>query len=141
MTERNHPRRSTSEQIATNAVAGLLALAFAVFGLSKLTGAEAQIAMFEGWGYPLWFMYVVGATEILAAVLTLVPQARFHGAALIVGLMVGGAATHAAAGEVWQLPLPIMTGAAAGLLAVLHRPVWFGTWNEDSSSAEAGDHV
>lgn len=125
--------------IATNIVAGLLALAFAFFGASKVGASEAQVAMFQGWGYPLWFMYVVGAAELSAAVLLVLPGGRFYGASLVVGLMVGALATHAVAGELMQLPLPMMTGAAAGLVAVLSRPPWLANLSIDSHASQAGD--
>jgi hypothetical protein len=139
MTEHNHPRRTRIEQGARTVVAGLLALAFAFFGLSKVTADPTQVAMFQGWGYPLWFMYLVGAAEIGAAALLAVPSSRFYGAAAVVGLMAGGFATHAFAGELMQLPLPLMTGAAAGLVAVLTRPSWSTDAAGNRAQAEAGD--
>ena len=36
---------------------GLLALAFAGSGITKLLGVEMQIKNLESWGYPLWLRF------------------------------------------------------------------------------------
>lgn len=141
MTETTPTRLDDTERIAATTVAWLLAGLFALFGLSKLAAAEMQVAMFEGWGYPLWFMHVVGAAEVAAALLLIVPRTAFYGASIVVGLMVGGFATHAAAGEVMQLPLPLATGAAAMLLAVLRRPAWLTYGASEATPAQAGERA
>ena len=49
---------------------------------------------FIHWGYPGWFRMVVGAAELLAAVLLLLPRRRFLGAALMVFILIGAVTTH-----------------------------------------------
>lgn len=124
MAEPTRPRRARGETIAVSAVAWTLAAVFAFFGTSKLIAADAQVAAFQGWGYPLWFMYVVGASEVTAALLLTVPDTTFYGGTLALGVVVGVMATLLSAGQYAQLPLPAVTGAAAGLVALLRRPPW-----------------
>ncbi|MDA6077694.1 DoxX family protein [Edwardsiella anguillarum] len=43
---------------------GLLII-FLASGVAKLAGLAFEQAAFARWGYPLWFMYAVGAAETL----------------------------------------------------------------------------
>lgn len=138
MTEAPQPRRTTTERHVATIASWLLAGLFLLLGASKLAAADAQVAMFQGWGYPLWFMYVVGAAEVAAALLLLAQPTAFLGATLVFGLMVGGAGTHLAAGELWQLPLPIVTAVAAALVALLRRPAARTTVEAEPEPATGG---
>jgi uncharacterized membrane protein YphA (DoxX/SURF4 family) len=57
-------------------------------------GYPSYLVKFVHWGYPAWFSYIVGAGELLAAVLLILPRRRFLGAVLLVLLMTGAVATH-----------------------------------------------
>jgi uncharacterized membrane protein YphA (DoxX/SURF4 family) len=57
-------------------------------------GYPSYLEKFVHWGYPAWFSYVVGAGELLAAVLLILPRRRFLGAVLLVLIMTGAVATH-----------------------------------------------
>jgi uncharacterized membrane protein YphA (DoxX/SURF4 family) len=57
-------------------------------------GYPSYLEKFVYWGYPAWFSYVVGAGELLAAVLLILPRRRFLGAVLLVLIMTGAVATH-----------------------------------------------
>ena len=67
----------------------LLGLAFLMSGGMKLTGPEAMIANFARWGYPAWFLYVIGVVEVLAAISLVVPRLTAYAAAELGGIMVG----------------------------------------------------
>src|SRR3982750_2401797 len=54
----------------------LLAFAFAGSGITKLLGVEMQIKNLESWGYPLWFRFPIGLTEIAFAIALLIPGFR-----------------------------------------------------------------
>lgn len=138
MAETDHPRWTRGETIAVSAVAWILAALLAVFGTSKLMATEMQVAAFQSWGYPLWFMYAVGAAEVTAALLLTVPETTFYGGALALGVLAGAIATLLAAGQYAQLPLPAVTGAAAGLLAVLRRPAWLSGLDAPARSCTPG---
>lgn len=59
-----------------------------------LFGYPAYPVKFVAWGWPDWFSFVVGALEILVAVLLLFPRRRFIGAALLTFIMTGAITTH-----------------------------------------------
>jgi len=69
-------------------------LAFLMSGGMKLTGPEAMIANFQRWGYPGWFLYFIGAVEVGAAVLLVIPRLSAYAAAVLGGVMVGATITH-----------------------------------------------
>ncbi|MEX0741720.1 MAG: DoxX family protein, partial [Phycisphaeraceae bacterium] len=61
-----------AKQIIVIGLSWFLALAFLFAGGSKLAASEMQVEGFAEWGFPLWFMYLTGALEVLAAVLIFV---------------------------------------------------------------------
>ena len=73
--------------IALWILTGLLALAFAGARISKLAGADMQIAIFENLGLPTWFMYVTGVVEVTGAVAPLIPRVSGLGALWLCGTM------------------------------------------------------
>jgi uncharacterized membrane protein YphA (DoxX/SURF4 family) len=98
-------------------------LAFLASGGSKLAGAEMNVENFIRWGYPVWFMYVVGLIEVGGVALLLIPKSRFYGAAVLTINMLGAVFTHIAAGEAAMLPAPLMLGLLAGFIGWNYRPV------------------
>src|SRR5262245_35788679 len=89
---------STWGRRALTGLCWLLALSFIVGGVSKFANAtfagEPYAQQFVDWGYPSWFRFVVGAGEIVGAVLLFVPRRRFLGAALLGVILVGAVLTH-----------------------------------------------
>ena len=55
---------SKTKNIIAWILTGLLAFAFVGSGITKLLGVEMQIKNLESWGYPLWFRFPIGLTEI-----------------------------------------------------------------------------
>ncbi len=94
---------------------GLLAVVFAAAGITKLLAMDPNPANFAAWGYPSWFLYVVGAGELAAAILLLWRPTSGLAAILLIGDMVGAAATHVRAGE-WSM---LWVNAALLTLAAL----------------------
>jgi putative oxidoreductase len=86
--------RGRALNIALWALQALLALMFAMAGLSKVFGDPAMVEMFATIGVGQWFRYVVGALEIAGAVGVLTP--RFSGSAAIglVCVMLGAIFTN-----------------------------------------------
>lgn len=122
LTRRTLIDRSPAHRVLLAFLVGVLAAVFLLAGVTKLAGLEMHREDFARWGYPLWFMYAVGGFETSAALLLLVPRARFGtGAALIVE-MVGAAFTHVAAAEFRQLAAPFSMVLLAGLVMWLERP-------------------
>ena len=72
----------------------VLAGMFLLAGGSKLAGAAAMVALFDGVGVGQWFRYVTGGIEVVSAVALLVPSLAAFGAVALVPTMIGAIATH-----------------------------------------------
>jgi putative oxidoreductase len=94
-------------------LAGLLAFAFIGSGITKLLGVEMQIKNLESWGYPLWFRFPIGLTEIAFAVALLIPKYR---KLTLYGIFIWAliaVITHLQAGQVNMIGAPILFGVLA----------------------------
>lgn len=102
---------SRKMSIALLVLSILLAALFLMSGGSKLARAEQHVKGFAHWGYPDWFRLVIGAIEVVAAILLLIPRLAFFGASALIVVMAGATYTHLvrATGE----------GAMAGMTVVL----------------------
>ncbi|AOE50908.1 DoxX family protein [Kangiella sediminilitoris] len=72
----------------------ILLVIFLVSGSAKLMGLNFELEAFTRWGYPIWFMYLVGFIEIAAVVLLLIPKVSSIGSLVMAGVMAGAIATH-----------------------------------------------
>ena len=95
----------------------VLALIFLAAGGTKLTSPDTHADAFARWGYPMWFLYVIGMVEVAGALLILVPAARFYGAVVLGMTMLGAAYTHLRADELQAVPIPLVLMALAGVVA------------------------
>jgi uncharacterized membrane protein YphA (DoxX/SURF4 family) len=59
-----------------------------------LFGYPSYAEKFVAWGYPAWASIVVGAVELLCALLLLLPRRRFLGGVVLVLLLTGAVTTH-----------------------------------------------
>ena len=84
--------RRRALNIALWAMQALLALMFAMAGLSKVFGDPAMVEMFATIGQ--WFRYVVGALEIAGAAGVLVPRLSGLAALGLLCLMAGAILTN-----------------------------------------------
>lgn len=109
--------RTRSRNVLTWVGIGLLVLLFILQGGAKVLAAQHEVAAFERWGYPSWFMYITGTLELAGAAGLLLPRLRAWAALGLCGLMVGAIATHIRVGEWMALPLPITALALALLVA------------------------
>jgi putative oxidoreductase len=116
----------TSDRI----IALLLALVFFASGAAKLAGLEFEIAAFEGWGYPLWFMYAVGLVEVIGAVLLVLRHTSALAAAGLAAFMIGAVGTHVLHAE-WG-----MLVVASTILLLAARHAWRG-WGRGQPSSYA----
>ena len=99
---------------ASRIVSWILALIFLLSGGAKLAGLEFEIEAFTRWGYPLWFMYLVGTLEVAGGIALLVPRVSALGSAGLAAFMTGAVATHVVHAE-WAMlvvALAIMLTAA-----------------------------
>ena len=49
--------------------------------------------MFEGWGYPGWFAFVIGGAELACALLLLAPRLASYAGSTLVVIMLGALST------------------------------------------------
>lgn len=75
-------------------VSMILAVVFIASGGAKLAGMEFEIAAFERWGYPLWFMYATGLVEVLGGIGLLIKRVAPLAALGLAVMMIGAVATH-----------------------------------------------
>lgn len=119
---------------------------FAPFKFSPVgvLGYPSYFVKFVNWGYPAWFSVVVGACELVAAVLLTLPRRRFLGAVMLVALMTGAVTTHIVDHNTLadSIAAPIEL-VLAGIAALTH---WPADWREplafgpSSASSDAATH-
>ena len=115
---------SKVRRIAVWVLSGLLAAMFLFAGATKLLGAEGDIRNFAAWRYPDWFRLVIGAIEVVSAVLLLIPQAAYLGAAGISGILLW-------AGYTFLVRVPEESGRAPLTLTLLAMAVVVGYARRD----------
>lgn len=121
---------ATARRIVLWTLSLLFTAMFLLSGSGKLANAEGSTpagdwdAQFEAWGYPAWARWIVGATEVLAAVAVTVPRTRFYGAAVLAATMAGAVLTHLANAEWLGTLVPVALGALAALVAWMGKPAW-----------------
>jgi putative oxidoreductase len=103
------------------------ALGIGIAGAAKLFGHRWD-ALFLGWGYPRWFLIVVGVAELAGAVCLLVPKLAAYAAIFLTVVMLGAMMT------LLSHPVgPLGWGATplvyAVLLLTLARMRWMTAWS------------
>ena len=104
-----------------------MGVVFLLVGVAKLVNLQAVADQFAGWGYPTWFMYLIGGLEFGAAFLLFNKYTRRWGAALIALDMAGAMATHVRVGDLAMLVAPGLLFIAAATvfhLAPAPRRPW-----------------
>ncbi len=91
---------------------------FIMAGGAKLMGEHSQVEHFALWGYPLWFLYVIGFIEVAGGICLFIPKTQFYGIVVLSITMVGAAVTHLVAHEMSAFPVPLV------LLALLVMLAW-----------------
>ena len=86
----------------------LMAAFFLMAGGAKLAGSPTQVAHFLRWGYPGWFMYVVGFVETIGALGLAVPRLAASAVILLGATMIGASLTHLVNGELRAVPVPLV---------------------------------
>jgi len=106
------------QSVSVSVLAVILALAFAGAGIAKLFSAPMMVAEFALFGYPQWFLYVVGALEVLSAIFFLLPRLRAVATAIVVCIMIGAIFSHVTHGQL---------GMAIGPLVLLVLAIALGS--------------
>ena len=103
------------------AITVLLSLAFLGAGIMKLTGAEDMRQGFENWGYPIFFMYIIGICEVAGAVGLWLRRFSFAAKICFIILMAGAVLTHLAFDTFQDAVPPIILIILTAATLVLHR--------------------
>lgn len=101
--------------------AGFMAFVYTFSGITKLLGVEMQIKLIESWGYPLWFRFPIGLTEVLLALGLLIPKYRTTATYCIFPWAIVAIITHLRVGQTNILGPCILFVLAAVLLWVLKK--------------------
>jgi uncharacterized membrane protein YphA (DoxX/SURF4 family) len=102
-------------------LAGLIAFGFFFAGITKLLGAEMQIKNLESWGYPLWFRFPIGLTELVIAATILIPKYRNFTVYGIFIWTVVAVITHLQASQAAMIGAPIFFSILAGSILLLQQ--------------------
>lgn len=86
----------------------LLALGFLLASLGKLTNNPAVIEMFENWGYPNGFHFIIGVLELILAILLLIPKTLKIAIFGFVIILIGALITHLISDPLLELIRPII---------------------------------
>ena len=110
-----------------NLLALLLGALFLGTGIAKIASAEFVVATFGGWDHAPWLLTVLGAVEVLAAVLVLIPNSRTVGASILSAVMVGALGYHLLRAEWLLAALPLAILATGLTLLRLERALTRGS--------------
>jgi putative oxidoreductase len=114
MTTVRQPTSGTRGRVVVLWAATLvLTIFFMLMGIPKVLGQTGWVTRFRAWGYPDWFLPLVGAGEIAGSIMLMIPRLATLGAMVIATIMVGAAATH-----IWHRELPRVTPPIVVLVLV-----------------------
>lgn len=99
-------------------VRGLIALAFALASLGKLTANPGVLEMFARFGFPDGFHWFIGILELAGAVLLLIPKTRRIAIMMLAAIVIGAAGTHLVHDPLAELIRPL-------IFALLLTLAWF----------------
>ena len=107
--------------LALWAIAVLSSVFFTLMGLPKVLGQGSWGERFATWGYPPWFVVVIGIAELTGAVMLLISRLGTLGASLLAVIMLGAAATHLLHGETARVLAALVLFALLTVLAWVRR--------------------
>ena len=99
------------------------ALGMTAAGSGKFRGNFWQ-THFVGWGYPIWFSYVIGAAEMVCGICLLVPRLAFYAGISLAVIMTGAVVT------VVTHPTPQFTPPAPVIFAVVMLLIALARWRD-----------
>lgn len=105
----------------TKALSVVLSLVFLASGGAKLAGLEFEVVAFERWGYPLWFMYLIGVVEVAGGIGLLVSRLSALAGAGLATMMTGAMATHVMHAEWGMLVAAAVIFTLSAARAVIGR--------------------
>ncbi len=130
-------RRSPIKLVGTILVWALTILVTLGMGMAGFVkfgaaGGEMWAGMFEGWGYPNGFVYLIGALELGGALMLLIPRFASYAAGLLIVVMLGALATVVIHDDPLGVTGPIIFFVA---LTILLLARWGRRWQPSGGSA------
>ena len=108
-------------------------------GLTKFL-SDTWPTFFVGWGYPAWFALVIGGTEMLGALLLVIPPLASYAASVLIVIMLGAIWTVLSPTNGTQLgPIPPMINIA--LLSMILVARWRRRWRPGAHTADSSPGV
>ena len=95
-------------RVGSAVLRSLLTAVFLAAAGMKFAAVPFEVEGFARFGYPFWFMYVVGGLQLLGAMLLWTRGCVALGVALLAVLMVGAVGSHLLAGDPALMPLPAL---------------------------------
>lgn len=86
----------------------LIALAFTLASLGKLTSHPGVLEMFMRFGFPEGFHLLIGVLELAGAVLLLIPKTRQIAITILSVIVIGAAGTHLVHDPMVELIRPLV---------------------------------
>jgi len=113
-----HLRQLRETPILTLGSVGLTVV-FVLSSIPKLITLESVMGSFQAWGYPSWFMYVVGAIEFVGGIALLSTAAAPIAATALCGVMLGAVITHLLHGAFGLATIPALLFVALTYLGMI----------------------
>jgi putative oxidoreductase len=111
----------TKREVALRTLGGLLALLFLVAAGMKFAAVPFEANNFAHFGYAPWFMDLIGAVELVGAVLLVVPRWSGVGAAAMVPIMIGAVGSHLRAGDGVGMATPALVALLLLIVVAMAR--------------------
>jgi uncharacterized membrane protein YphA (DoxX/SURF4 family) len=118
-----------SQKVSYYVLLVMTSLLFLFAGYSKMVGVPAQIQSFTVAHLPIWFMYFVGACEILGAIGLWIPKLQTWAAYGLSIILIGAVVTSAIFVNVSAAALPLIVGV------ILSCILWLGKKRADAKAS------
>lgn len=96
-----------------------LTVVFVLSSVPKLVTLESVALSFQSWGYPSWFMYLVGIIEFIGGVALLSTAAAPLAATVLCGVMLGAAVTQLWSGAFGLAAIPTLLFVALAYIGTV----------------------
>lgn len=99
----------------------ILSVGFLGSGMLKLVKMPELVLEFTKWGFPLWFMYIVGVFELILAIFIFYQPTRGRAALITIIFMLSATAVHIYHGEFARLFAPSILILVSFILLYIER--------------------
>ena len=123
-----------TRQVVLWSIAAFLVYVFLRQGIAKFSDDSGWARAFRVWHYPDWFRVLVGVTEVVAAMLLLVPRTALAGGLLIILVMLGAMGTHIFSGHPAQVTSEVVPLILATIVVLGRRRSFFRFGNRRHSA-------